>query len=301
MSFSSEEKMKPGYLYVLTHPSDLNLYKIGQTTLHPITRLHQHNSNHEEYAGELVKETGQKWEIKTYIEVLDPYWAESVFWGSTPLADIPYLRGIEVQKMEWEWVQKGLDAAKRAGLRPSPKELPDHVYAYTAWMKKRLEGREITLLGYVRSKAAGKATFRCSNGHEWRTRPVSVAEGAGCTVCGVGERSPDEMARNLAYLYLLTHPKKPGFIKIALETLELSTEESYGEGWVIHRFRDVEEEPVLAESLIWKLLGVPKPTNNEEVEIDERVAEEAFRDLIYRLRGEIALVEKQNEKRFQLK
>ncbi|MFW2539221.1 MULTISPECIES: GIY-YIG nuclease family protein [unclassified Legionella] len=157
--------MKSGYLYVLTHPSDINLFKIGQTTRDPLKRLAEHNSNYKEYTGRLVKETGQKWEIKTYIEVPDPYWAESVFWGSTPLADIPFLGGIEVHTMEWEYVQRGLDAAKNAGLRPSPKELPDHIYAYTAWMRKRLEGRDITLLGYVRSKF-GKATFRCGNGHE---------------------------------------------------------------------------------------------------------------------------------------
>ena len=88
--------MQSGYLYVLVHPSDLNLYKIGQTTCDPMKRLAEHNSNCEEYTGQLVKKTGQKWEIKTYIEVSDPYWAELIFWGSTPLADIPFLGGIEV-------------------------------------------------------------------------------------------------------------------------------------------------------------------------------------------------------------
>lgn len=296
--------MKQGYLYVLAHPSDPNLYKIGQTTRELIKRLNEHNSRYVEYTGQLVKETGQKWEIKTYIEVPDPHWAELVFWGSTPLADIPYRGKIEVQKMEWEWIKKGLDAAKRAGLRPSPKELPDHVYAYTAWMKKRLEGRDITLLGYVRSKT-GKATFRCSNGLEWRTRPTFVAEGEGCVICGVGERDQEEMERmiNLAYLYLLTHPDKPGFIKIALvySRLRQCFEENNRDGWVIHRYRDVEEDPILAESLIWKLLGVTKPNENEQIEIDERVAEQAFRDLIYEVRREIAFVEKEHEKRFQLK
>jgi hypothetical protein len=295
--------MKSGYLYVLVHPSDLNLYKIGQTTRHPTKRLDEHNSNYEEYAGQLVKETGQKWEIKTYIAVPDPCWAESVFWGSTPLADIPYLRGIEVQKMEWKWVKDGLNAAKKAGLRPSRKELPDHVYAYTSWMKKRLEGRDITLLGYVRSKA-GKATFRCINGHEWRTRPLYVAEGEGCTECRIGERNAEEMRRviNPAHLYLLTHPNKPGFIKIVLvNTPEQRLEDNDNDGWVIHRYRDVEEGPILAVSLIWELLGVPKPNDNREIEIDERVAEEAFRDLIYQVRHKIALAEKVHEKRFQLK
>ncbi|MFW2534427.1 GIY-YIG nuclease family protein [Legionella sp. 28fT52] len=295
--------MKSGYLYVLTHPSDINLFKIGQTTRDPLKRLAEHNSNYKEYTGRLVKETGQKWEIKTYIEVPDPYWAESVFWGSTPLADIPFLGGIEVHTMEWEYVQRGLDAAKNAGLRPSPKELPDHIYAYTAWMRKRLEGRDITLLGYVRSKF-GKATFRCGNGHEWRTRPDYVAEGQGCTLCGIGEKEPQEMRRliNSASLDLLTHPDKPGFIKIMLvyDTLDQCLEENDNDGWVVHRSRNVEEGPELAEVLIWELLGVPKPNNGEQIEIDERIAEQAFRDLIYRIRHEIALIEKEKEKRFQL-
>ena len=91
--------MKSGYLYVLVHPSDPDLYKIGQTTCHPEKRLAQHNSNYKEYTGQIVKETGQKWELKTYIAVPDPYWAESVFWDATPLAVIPFRRGIEVEKM----------------------------------------------------------------------------------------------------------------------------------------------------------------------------------------------------------
>jgi hypothetical protein len=38
----------------------------------------------------------------------------------------------------------GFERSKEGGVRPPPK-LPDWVYAYTAWMKKRLEGRGITL------------------------------------------------------------------------------------------------------------------------------------------------------------
>jgi hypothetical protein len=51
--------MKPGYLYVLVHPSDPDLYKIGVTILHPEERLAQHNLQYDEYAGRIVKETGQ--------------------------------------------------------------------------------------------------------------------------------------------------------------------------------------------------------------------------------------------------
>lgn len=121
--------MKPGYLYVLVHLSDPDLYKIGVTILHPKVRLAQHNSQHEKYAGKIVKETEQKWELKTYIAVPDPYWAEAVFWGATSLAAIPFRGGIEVQRMVWKSVQAGLDAASKAGVRP-PKPPPDWVYAY---------------------------------------------------------------------------------------------------------------------------------------------------------------------------
>jgi hypothetical protein len=52
--------MKSGHLYVLTHPSNPKLYKIGVTIKHPKERLNEHNQNYEEYAGQIVKETGQK-------------------------------------------------------------------------------------------------------------------------------------------------------------------------------------------------------------------------------------------------
>jgi hypothetical protein len=288
--------MKSGYLYVLFHPSDPNLYKIGVTTQSPEKRLAAHNSKYEEYTGKIVKKTGQKWEIKTYISVQDPYWAESVFWGATGLADIPYRGGIEIEKMEWKTVQAGLEAAKKAGVRPS-EPVPDWVYAYTAQMKKRLEGRGITLVGYVRSKF-GKANFQCSNGHEWRTTPENVAEGEGCPKCGLGERTPEEIRQAIkpGLLCLLVHPDKPGIIKIELthSPLEKCYEENNWEDWQLHRYRNV-EDPVLAESIIWQLLGVPKPDGHDPVKMDLKKAEQAFRDLIYRMQSEIASAEKKKE------
>src|SRR4051812_46003861 len=106
--------MKSGYLYVLVHPSDPDLFKIGVTILRPEKRLAQHNSQYEKYAGKVVKETGQKWELKTYIPVPDPYHAENAFWGATWVADIPFRGGVEIFKMDWATVQAGLDAAKKA-------------------------------------------------------------------------------------------------------------------------------------------------------------------------------------------
>lgn len=287
--------MKPGYLYVLVHPSDPDLYKVGQTTRHPEQRLAEHNSDYKKYAGQIVKATGQRWQLKTYFAVPDPYWAEAAFWAATPLADIPFRGGIEVEKMEWEWVQAGLAAAKNAGVRrPAKPFLPDYVLAYTAWMRKRLEGRGIALVGHVRSKF-GKSNFQCSNGHEWRTIPLNVAEGEGCPHCGIGQRTPEEtrQAAEAGVLCLLIHPEKPGVVKIGLTcgTLEQRFDENYWGEWEVHRYRSV-EEPFLAESLIWELLGYP-PSNDRELHIELGVVEQAFRDLIPRMQRAIASAEKE--------
>jgi hypothetical protein len=289
--------MKSGYIYVLVHPSDPNLYKIGITTQKPEQRLAQHNSDYTKQAGSIVKETGQKWELKEYHAIPDPYWAETAFWGATPLADIPFRRGVEVEKMDWEWVQAGLDAAKKAGVRPPPEPLPDYVYAYTAEMKKRLEGRNITLVGLVTSRS-GKATFRCGNGHEWKTRSAHVAEGEGCPMCGIGEQDPEEIRRRTkaGVICLLTHPDKPQFVKIGLAygTLEEVHSEWLWGDWEMYRYRNV-QEVALAESVIWKLLGKPLPHDREPIKKDLNVAEDAFRNLIYAMQEEIALAEKARE------
>jgi len=286
-----------GYIYVLVHPSDPELYKIGVTTLKPEQRLAQHNNNYSELTGRIVKETGHKWELKEYHAVLDPYWAETCFWGATPFADMPYQHGIEAKRMKWNWVQAGLDAAKKSNLRPA-EPLPDWVYAYTRWMNKRLEGRDITLVGHVKSMVSGKATFQCSNGHEWRTRSAYVAEGEGCPQCGIGERKPEEIwqAAKVGYLCLLIHPEKPGVIKIGLtyNKLEQWYEKNEWEDWVVHRYHFV-EEPVLAEKIFWELLGQPLPNDREPIKIDLSAAEQAFRDLIPQMHHEIALAEKKKE------
>jgi hypothetical protein len=173
--------MKSGYLYVLTHPSNSCLYKIGQTIRHPKKRLVEHNSNYEEYTGKVVKDTGQKWEIKTYIEAPNPYYAETVFWNSMPLADIPFLNGIEVQNMEWEWVQLGLDAAKKAGIRPTPKSRTTPV-KNREWLVKRLENTEVSLVGQYRGLVTG-VDFECINGHIFKPSPGVVANRKSCPLC----------------------------------------------------------------------------------------------------------------------
>ncbi len=107
-----------GYIYVLVHPSDPDLYKIGITIRTPQIRLAQHNTDCSQLAGRIVKETGQKWELKEYHSVPDPYYAELVFWKTTKFADIPYRRGVEVETMSWEDVEKALNVGREIKSKP---------------------------------------------------------------------------------------------------------------------------------------------------------------------------------------
>jgi hypothetical protein len=50
---------REGFLYVLAHPSDPMLYKIGVTILDPRERLAQHNTQLDKYAGLPVNPRGE--------------------------------------------------------------------------------------------------------------------------------------------------------------------------------------------------------------------------------------------------
>lgn len=171
---------KAGYLYVLVHPSDPNVYKIGVTILPPEKRLAQHNSQPTKPAGRIVKETGQKWELRTVIEVPDVYWAENAFWGATPYPDFPFRGGVEVEKMEWAMVQKGLDAARRAGVRPPPP--PPRLVKNREWMLQQLEGSGITMIGRYSGLVRGME-FLCAKGHVFHESPGVVANRKSCPCC----------------------------------------------------------------------------------------------------------------------
>jgi hypothetical protein len=95
----------------------------------------------------------------------------------------------------------------------------------------------------------------------------------------------------MGHVFLLIHPDKPGAIRIGVS---YGNEEDDWGGWEVHRFRFV-VDPVLAESLIWRLLGVPRPIGNESTSIELSAAEQAFRDLVGRMHSEIALREKWKE------
>lgn len=283
--------MKSGYIYVLNHPSDVSLYKVGVTIRDPQVRLAQHNGDFTKVAGRIVQETGQEWFLKEFYPVDDPYWAEKVFWSQIPQSATPYRGGVEVEIMSWQEVCVGIAAAKSAGLRPQAIAIPVYETAYNVSVKKCLKGRGITLLGHVKSIVSGRNDFECSNGHQWRTRPKLVMEGEGCPNCGMGVRTSDEMMRitNSGVICLLTNPNMPGFINIGARcsTLgQISKAYPWGE-WEIYRYRNV-EELALAESLIWELLGKPLPHAREPIKKDLESAEEAMRSLIYALREEIA-------------
>lgn len=283
--------MKPGHIYVLTHPSNPSLYKVGVTIRDPKVRLAQHNSDFTKAAGRVVQETGQEWELKEFHPVDDPYWAEKTFWSKISQSLTPYRGGIEVEIMTWEEVSVGLAAAKTAGVRPQAGSTPVYETAYNVTVKKRLVGRGITLLDHVKSIVSGRNNFECSNGHQWRTRPKLVMAGEGCPECGMGTRTPEEMDEiaNAGYICLLTNPSKPGFISIGVKRGlldHIANDYPWGD-WEIHRYRHVEEID-LAESLIWELLGKPLPHEREPISIELDVAEEAMRNLIYVLREQIA-------------
>jgi predicted GIY-YIG superfamily endonuclease len=85
-----KSEYRAGSLYVLTHPSNPNLYKVGVTVVDPKKRLAQHNTQLDKAAGRVVRETGQKWELKTVIEALSV--AKGSVWGggiSRPSAPRP--------------------------------------------------------------------------------------------------------------------------------------------------------------------------------------------------------------------
>ena len=296
---ATSSAQKPGHLYVLIHPSDPALFKVGITARTPEERLAQHNSDYSQLAGRIVKETGQKWELKEFHPVPDPYYAESVFWSNTKFADIPYRRGVEIERMTWQEVQKALDAAKCAGHRPAEPDLPEHVYAYTAQIRRRLSGRGISLSGYVRSIISGKSDFRCINGHRWRTTPRLVGEGGGCPECGMGECSPDEIIKMIkaGVVCLLTHPDKPEHIAVgaAYGTLEeMRSNWPWGD-WEVHRYRRAEDTD-MAERLAWGLLSHPLPHDRQPIEKDLDVAESAFRDLVYAVQIQFANEERRRER-----
>lgn len=174
--------MKSGYLYVLVHPSDPNLVKIGITTRKPDERLAQHNSDDKELTGQIVKETGQRWILKEYIVVPDSVYAEAVFWEILCLHPAFGFKGIEVMQIkDYERVQMALGVARKAGIRLPPKPRTGPV-RNREWMIKQLEGTGITMIGRYRGLVTG-VEFQCAKGHVFKKSAGVIAYGKSCPLC----------------------------------------------------------------------------------------------------------------------
>ena len=74
---------KLGYLYVLSHPSDPHLIKVGHTSGTLKDALKKHNTDFTKPAGEIVKVTGKKWKVKQNIKVPDPAYSKAAFWETS--------------------------------------------------------------------------------------------------------------------------------------------------------------------------------------------------------------------------
>jgi hypothetical protein len=181
---------KPGYIYVLVHPSDPDLYKIGRTTQRLERRIAQHNTDYAKEAGKIVKATGHKWELKEYIEVPDPVHAELVFWQAIGYGLVLFRDRVEIIRLDWKIVQDGLNAAKKAGVRPPPKP---RLVRNREWMLEQLEGTGITLIGHY-GGLVRFAEFQCEAGHTFKESPGLVANFESCPLCPPrgGQRSAAE-------------------------------------------------------------------------------------------------------------
>lgn len=175
------KEAKAGYIYVLTHPSLPNEYKIGVTTRTVEEKLAQDNTNYSKIAGQIVKDTGLKWILKEYYPVDDIYYAKSAFWSGTGIADIPFRGGVDICSMDSKTLQVGLNAAKSVGIRPKPKQSSKQIHN-REWMIGVLQHTGIKLVG-DKFNHIQYADFECSRGHVFRAIPRIIARHKSCPEC----------------------------------------------------------------------------------------------------------------------
>jgi hypothetical protein len=81
----------------------------------------------------------------------------------------------------WQLVQRGLDAAKKAGVRPQPVQ-PTKPVRNREWMINLLEGTGITMIDRYRGLVTG-IEFQCEKGHVFKESPGVVAYRKSCPCC----------------------------------------------------------------------------------------------------------------------
>lgn len=183
-----------GFIYILTHPSNQYLIKVGMTTRSPEIRIREHNSQFDKAAGKIVEATGQEWILKEYFEVEDTYNAESAFFQRSPLTEVPGLLANELIKLDdkyitWEWVKEGLEAARRIGIRkdtsqsPIPKSKPKKG---AQWIESQLEGSG---LKPIKSYGNGitKVSFECPKRHIFKISGRLLVNTPFCPTCEPGK------------------------------------------------------------------------------------------------------------------
>ena len=193
-----------GFLYVLKHPSDPNLLKIGMTRRDPLARLKEHNRDHDKVTGEIVKTTGEPWELINTVKVDDVYLAEHAFWKRYPLDDVPFVYSNELLSLSmvgYKWVEEGLELARKAGARadpsipPIPKPTPKRG---SKWIEAHLEETGIKPL-----KSCGngitKAWFACKTGHKFKIGGYKLLRIPSCPVCNPEQFSAWELNRHIEF------------------------------------------------------------------------------------------------------
>ena len=186
--------VKPGFIYVLIHPSDSNLIKVGMTTRHPKIRLKEHNTQFDKAAGKIVETTGQEWVIKEFFTVKDVYNAESAFYERSPFNSPVFgigrggrteiIKLIDGGGITWDWVQEGLKLAKTVGIRRDlsepPKTKPKPKKG-SEWIEKQLKDSGLKPL-----KGFGgiqKVKWICSKGHVFKLDGRTLVRFPFCPIC----------------------------------------------------------------------------------------------------------------------
>ncbi len=189
---------KSGYIYILENPARPDLFKIGVTTRTPEERLKEHNSRFDQPAGQIVKETGQKWEIVDYYEVTDIIYAEAKFWQSTGITDIPYRYGLEIFPMRFEDVLSGIAEAIRPREKPltmpsstlQPKKKASRT---KEWADEQLKSTQLRMIGKYRGRFTD-VEFVCKNAHIFKVIPEFIFNDYWiCPVCDLENKDKHEM------------------------------------------------------------------------------------------------------------